>query len=149
MPAQSLREIAYRDYRARLAVLLFVPIDASDRDIQVMIEGGFSARHVQALCELGLLTAQELEQIIPSANRKSPVGGDELLTADESDCLFRVGHITAMAEAIFADDEKARLWLIESKERFSGKSPTAMLSTIHGMYKVEEMLIQIAEGFAF
>lgn len=149
MPAQALREIAYRDYRARLEVLLRIPIDASDQDIQGIIEDGFSARHIKTLCELGLLTPQELEQIIPSTSLKSRMARDELLTADESDCLFRVVHITALAEAVFADDEKARRWLIESKERFSGKSPRAMLSTIQGACQVEGMLVQIAEGFAF
>jgi putative toxin-antitoxin system antitoxin component (TIGR02293 family) len=51
------------------------------------------------------------------------------LTVEESDRLFRVAHIMAMAQTLFGDDEKAKHWLSKSKDRFSGKSPIAMLST--------------------
>jgi putative toxin-antitoxin system antitoxin component (TIGR02293 family) len=68
---------------------------------------------------------------------------------NESDRLFRVAHITAMAETLFEYNEKAKRWLSKSKDRFSGKSPLAMLSTLQGTRQVEEMLIQVAEGLAF
>ncbi|WP_337999162.1 antitoxin Xre/MbcA/ParS toxin-binding domain-containing protein [Pseudomonas sp. M47T1] len=35
------------------------------------------------------------------------------------------------------------------EDRFSGKSPLSMLATTQGASKVEEMLIRLAEGFAF
>ncbi|MNY41823.1 hypothetical protein D3C86_1766650 [compost metagenome] len=71
------------------------------------------------------------------------------MTVEESDRLFRVAHITAMAQTLFGDDEKAKHWLSKSKDRFSGKSPIAMLSTTQGTRLIEELLIQTAEGFAF
>jgi len=54
-----------------------------------------------------------------------------------------------MANALFGNDEKAKRWLSKPKDRFSGKSPVAMLSTLQGSRQVEEMLIQLAEGFTF
>jgi len=80
---------------------------------------------------------------------REPAYGAYRLTFDESDRLFRATHITAMANALFGNDEKAKRWLSKPKERFSGKSPVAMLSTIQGTRQVEEMLIQLAEGFTF
>ncbi|MNI84957.1 hypothetical protein D3C73_1419060 [compost metagenome] len=67
----------------------------------------------------------------------------------ESDRLFRLAHITAMAEVVFGDTHKAQRWLSKSKARFSGENPIALLSTSPGTRLVEEMLIQVAEGLAF
>ncbi|WP_081832491.1 MbcA/ParS/Xre antitoxin family protein [Pseudomonas sp. Ant30-3] len=54
-----------------------------------------------------------------------------------------------MAEVIFGDAGKAKHWLFKPKSRFSGKSPTAMLSTTHGTHLVKEILIQVAGGMSF
>ncbi|MNN59486.1 hypothetical protein D3C81_1746040 [compost metagenome] len=54
-----------------------------------------------------------------------------------------------MADAVFGNDEKAKRWLSKPKDRFSGRSPMAMLSTVQGTRQVEETLIQLAEGYAF
>jgi uncharacterized protein (DUF2384 family) len=40
-------------------------------------------------------------------------------------------------------------WLSKPKYRFSGESPLSMLATTQGAHQVEDMLIQVAEGFAF
>ncbi|MNG25345.1 hypothetical protein D3C84_1101830 [compost metagenome] len=102
-----------------------------------------------ALCEQGELTPLERDQIIPLKTLKTRVAKDQNLTVDESDRLFRAAHITAMADAVFGNDEKAKRWLSKPKERFSGRSPMAMLSTVQGTRQVEETLIQLAEGYAF
>ncbi|MNY83037.1 hypothetical protein D3C86_2255200 [compost metagenome] len=60
--------------------------------------------------------------------------------------MYRAVHIIAMAVAVFGDTEKALHWLSKPKSRFSGKSPCELLSTSLGVYRVEEMLIQVAEG---
>ncbi|MNR64758.1 hypothetical protein D3C85_1875100 [compost metagenome] len=54
-----------------------------------------------------------------------------------------------MAEALFGSEEKANRWLSKAKVGLSGQSPFAMLSTLPGTCRVEEMLIQAAEGFVF
>ena len=145
MFAEILRENAYGAYRVRLEVLLQIPTDASDRDIHELIEAGFSAGHVKALCDFGRMSPLEHDHIISPKALKTK----QRLTVDESDRLFRVAHIIAMAQTLFGDDEKAKHWLSKSKDCFSGKSPIAMLSTIQGTRRVEEMLIQLAEGLAF
>ena len=149
MLAEVMREPAYGAYRARLEALLEIPTDATALEIHEIIQIGFQADRLMQLCEMGEVTPLERDQIIPLKTLKTRVARDQKLTVDESDRLFRAAHITAMAEALFGNNEKAKRWLSKPKDRFSGKSPMAMLSTIEGTRQVEEMLIQLAEGFAF
>ncbi|VVN67018.1 antitoxin Xre/MbcA/ParS toxin-binding domain-containing protein [Pseudomonas fluorescens] len=149
MLAEIMREPAYGAYRARLHALLQIPTDASDLEIHDIIQIGFAAGRLVALCEQGELTPLERDQIIPLKTLKTRVAKDQHLTVDESDRLFRAAHITAMADAVFGSDEKAKRWLSKPKDRFSGRSPMAMLSTVQGTRQVEETLIQLAEGYAF
>jgi putative toxin-antitoxin system antitoxin component (TIGR02293 family) len=72
-----------------------------------------------------------------------------LVTPEQSDRLYRFAYITALAESIFGSDEKAMQWLSKPSDRFSGKSPLSILTTTQGASQVEEMLMQLAEGFAF
>ncbi|MCU1736727.1 MULTISPECIES: antitoxin Xre/MbcA/ParS toxin-binding domain-containing protein [unclassified Pseudomonas] len=149
MLAEVMREPAYGAYRLRLEYLLQIPTDASELEIHEMIQFGFEASRLMKLCDQGDVTPLERDQIIPLKTLKTRVAKDQRLTVEESDRWFRAAHITAMADALFGNDEKAKRWLSKSKDRFSGKSPMAMLSTIQGTRQVEEMLIQLAEGFSF
>jgi putative toxin-antitoxin system antitoxin component (TIGR02293 family) len=149
MFAEVMREGAYRAYRARLGVFLPIPIDASDQAIHELIEAGFLAASVKLLCDRGTLSADGCDQIIPLKTLKKRLADGQRLSVDQSDRLFRVAHIIAMAEVLFASDEKARRWLSKPKTRFSGHSPIAMLSTSQGTRQVEEVLIQLAEGLVF
>lgn len=149
MFAEVMRESAYRAYRARLGVFLPIPIGASDQDIHELIEAGFLAASVKVLSDRGKLSVAGRDQIIPLKTLKKRLANGQRLTVNQSDRLFRVVHITAMAEVLFENDEKARRWLSKPKTRFSGKSPIAMLSTSPGTRQVEEVLIQFAEGLVF
>jgi len=149
MFSEILREKSYDAYRVRLEALLHIPTDASDQDIHELIEAGFSASSVKALCDLGAITLLERDQIIPLEGLNTRLARGQRLTVEESDRLFRIAHIIAMAQALFGNDEKAKRWLSKSKHRFSGKSPVGMLSTTQGTRLIEEMLIRMAEGFVF
>ncbi|WP_213875807.1 antitoxin Xre/MbcA/ParS toxin-binding domain-containing protein [Pseudomonas sp. dw_358] len=149
MFAEVLREPAYNAYRVRLQALLDIPANASDQQVHDFIEAGFPAIRVKALCDQGTLSPLERDQIIPLKTLKSRIERGQALTVDESDRLFRSAHISAMADVLFGNQEKARRWLSKPKDRFEGKTPVAMLSTIQGTRQVEEMLLQLAEGFAF
>lgn len=148
MLAEVLRDHRYSAYRARLQVLLDIPESASDFEIHTRISHGFSAARLMRLTEEGVVTPLERDQIIPLRTLKNRIERDQPLTVEESDRLFRSAHITAMAEAIFGDADKAKRWLSKPKERFSGLTPMQLLTTQQGISQVEEMLLQIAEGFA-
>ena len=149
MLAEVLRDSGYSAYRARLQFLLDIPTSASDFEIHTRISHGFSASRLMRLTEDGVVTPLERDQIVPLRTLKNRIERDQPLTVEESDRLFRSAHIAAMAEAIFGNSDKAKRWLSKPKERFAGLSPMQMLTTQHGANQVEEMLLQIAEGFAF
>lgn len=149
MFAGVLRHDAYHAYRTRLEALLHISVNASDLDIHDMIVAGFSASLIKVLCDDRTLSHEERDRIIQPKTLKTKLAGNQLLTLEESDRLFRFAHITAMAEIIFGDKGKAKQWLFKPKARFSGKSPSAMITTSHGTHLVEEMLIQISEGMSF
>ena len=147
--AGVLLDEAYHAYRIRLEASLNIPSNASDQDIHDIIVAGFSASLIQSLCDVGAISPEERDRIIPLKMLKTKLVSNQLLTVDESDRLFRFAHITAMADVIFGDAEKAKQWLSKPKSRFSGKSPTAMLTTTHGTHRVEQMLIEVNEGMSF
>jgi putative toxin-antitoxin system antitoxin component (TIGR02293 family) len=149
MFAEIMRENSYNTYRIRLELLLGIPLSASGEDIHKLIEAGFSPSRIEALCQLRVLNRIERNQIISLKTLNSRLAREQQLTVHESDRLFRVIHITAMAFKLFGDSEKAKCWLSNPKKRFSGMSPMKMLTTTQGTRLVEEMLIQGAETFAF
>ena len=59
---------------------------------------------------------------------------------------MRVARITAMAEQVFGEPERAWRWLRKPKRRFDGKTPVEMLATEAGARLVEEMIGQIEHG---
>ena len=148
MFAEVMGEEAYCAYRIHLEIFLQIPTDASDQNIHQLIEAGFSASSVMALYALGTIPPSQHNKIIPLKTLKSRLLHGQRLTTSESDRLFRLIHITAMAEVIFGNHTKAKHWLSKPKESLLGNSPNEMLSTLEGTRLVEERLIQMAEGYA-
>lgn len=70
------------------------------------------------------------------------------LTASESYRLYRVAHVTAIAEVVFGNSQKAYRWLNKPKKRLLSSSPVGLFSTLIGGRIVEDMLIQLNEGLA-
>lgn len=149
MFAEVMRDAGYAAYRTRLNALLGIPEDATENQIHDSIVHGFPATRLIKLCEQGDVTPIERDQIIPLRTLKARLSKEQPLTVDESDRLFRAAHITAMAQTVFGNNNKAKHWLGKPKERFNGGAPMSMLSTIQGTRQVEDMLLQIAEGYAF
>lgn len=149
MFAQVLPANAYVTYRDRLAAFLQISVDASEQEIHELIEAGFPATTLKTFCELGQISPAECDRILSRKTLTTLLARGQRLTVGESDQLFRLVHIIAMAEALFGNEEKARRWLCKIKTELSGQTPMAMLSTSPGTRRVEEMLIQTAEGFAF
>ncbi|XXE86882.1 DUF2384 domain-containing protein [Pseudomonas sp. D4-18] len=114
-----------------------------------LIDLGFPAGTAKGFFDAAKLSPADRDKIIPGDTLTSALELGKPLTPQQSDCLYRFAHIAAMVESIFGSDEKAMQWLSKPKDRFSGKSPLSMLTTTQGASQVEEMLIQLAEGFAF
>jgi putative toxin-antitoxin system antitoxin component (TIGR02293 family) len=148
MLAELLPKPVYRTYRLRLETSLQIAIDASEQEIHELIAAGFAAESVKMLSELGIYSAKALNQIIPLGTLNTRLARSERLSLGESDRLFRLAHVTAMAEALFGDAQTAQRWLSQPKKRFARQQPIDLLSTTQGTRLVEELLIQVAEGLA-
>lgn len=148
MLAEVLPPSFYDAYRSRLTTLLQIPRNASDQEIHNLIEAGFPATTLKMLCEIGQISPVECDRITPRKSLSTLLARERQLSVRESDRLFRHIHIIAMAEAIFGNEEKAKRWLRKIKSELRGRPPMAMLTTSPGTRRVEEMLIQVAEGFA-
>lgn len=146
MFSEVLGKEVYRAYRRRLETLLDIPLDASDLEIHALIAAGFPARSIKRLSDQGIVCAAALSQIIALTTLNRRCASDQRLSLGESDRVFRFAHVTAMAETLFGDDQKAQRWLSKPKQRFAREPPYALLSTSPGTRLVEELLIQMAEG---
>jgi putative toxin-antitoxin system antitoxin component (TIGR02293 family) len=66
--------------------------------------------------------------------------------ADESDRLFRIGRIAALAEDILGGRAKAAAWLQEGNRALGGRAPLQQLDTDLGARQLEDLLLRIAHG---
>jgi putative toxin-antitoxin system antitoxin component (TIGR02293 family) len=64
----------------------------------------------------------------------------------ESDRLFRLARVAALALDVFEDTEKVRRWLHKPNRALGGDIPILLLSTDIGARQVEEALIAIDHG---
>ena len=135
-------------YRRLRSILLGIPEHASAMQIHESIVQGFPAMLLSVLCERGDVTPAERDVIVPLRTLKTRLAKQERLTVAESDRLFRVAHVLALARTVLGDSKKAARWLRKPKERFDGQSPMALVRSSQGVWMVEEMLMQLAEGFA-
>ncbi len=110
------------------------------------MEKQLPATAVKALVRGGLSDAEVYRLIVPRRTLAHRIAKHQLLSRDESDKAVRVARITAMAEQVFGEPERAWHWLRKSKRRFNGRTPVEMLATEAGSRLVEEMIGQIDHG---
>ncbi|MBU0974068.1 MAG: DUF2384 domain-containing protein [Proteobacteria bacterium] len=67
-------------------------------------------------------------------------------TLVESDRLYRVAKITALAFEVFGDEDKARIWMKRPNDVLDGDIPLARLETEIGASQVEDELLRIMYG---
>jgi putative toxin-antitoxin system antitoxin component (TIGR02293 family) len=149
MFAETMPASIYHSYRVRMDCVLNIPLTASGQDIHQRIEKGFPAPAVKMLFDTGTIDRITRDRIVPFRTFKRRLANDQLLTLTESNRLFRVVHIIAMAEALFGDPTKAKRWLKKPKQCLSGKSPASMFFTTAGAHQVGQMLVRIGDGFSF
>jgi len=79
----------------------------------------------------------------PLARRKQAGGS---LSPEESDRAVRLARLTALAERIFGDEEKAYRWLRKPSPMLEGSPPIALMQTETGGQLVEQALYRIEYG---
>jgi putative toxin-antitoxin system antitoxin component (TIGR02293 family) len=118
----------------------------SGEDLAVLVEKRLSPTVIQALVRGGLSDAEVYQLIVPRRTLAHRIAKHQPLSKEESDKAVRVARITAMAEQVFGEPERAWRWLRKPKPRFDGKTPIEMLTTEAGARLVEEMIVQIDHG---
>jgi putative toxin-antitoxin system antitoxin component (TIGR02293 family) len=68
------------------------------------------------------------------------------LRADESDRLFRLGRVAALAEDVLGETAKAARWLRRPNRALGGRAPLDVLDTDLGAQQAETVLHRVEHG---
>src|SRR5438093_8600220 len=120
---------------------------SGDRDLRDAIREGFPAAVVEELMRASGLTVKELATALDlstrSLQRRRRSGR---LARYESDRLYRLARIVALADEFLGDHERAIRWLKRPNGALGGIAPVAALDTELGARQVENILGRIAYG---
>jgi putative toxin-antitoxin system antitoxin component (TIGR02293 family) len=118
------------------------------KQITSVIKSGLSFKAgVNVKEQLGLSDREIAETIGTSEKtlqRRKKKG--EHFTMVESDRLFRMTRIFALASEVLKSDDRARKWLHRPQFGLGGEVPIEMMKTESGAKDVEELLYRIAYG---
>lgn len=120
---------------------------ASDRDLREAIREGFRPAVVEELMRASGLTLKELANALDlsprSLQRRRSSGR---LARYESDRLYRLARIVAIANEYLGDRERALRWFKRPNRALGGIAPVAAIDTELGARQVENILGRIAYG---
>lgn len=120
---------------------------SSDRDMREAIREGFPPAVVEELMRTSGLTLKELASALDlsprSLQRRRRSGR---LARYESDRLYRLARIVAIASEYLGDHERALRWLKRPNRALGGLAPVAAIDTELGARQVENILGRIAFG---
>lgn len=120
---------------------------SSDGDLREAIREGFPPAVVEELMSASGLTLGELASALDlsprSLQRRRRSGR---LARYESDRLYRLVRIVALANEYLGDHDRATRWLKRPNRALSGLAPIAAIDTELGARQVENVLGRIAYG---
>ncbi|MBK9168771.1 MAG: DUF2384 domain-containing protein [Bryobacterales bacterium] len=119
----------------------------TESDLQAAIREGFPQPVVHELMQGTGLTLKELAASLDlsprSLQRRRQQGR---LARHESDRLYRLARIVALAKRSLGDDNKAIRWLRSPNRALGGSTPLQLIDTEPGARSVENVLGRIAYG---
>jgi putative toxin-antitoxin system antitoxin component (TIGR02293 family) len=120
---------------------------SSDGDMRDAIRDGFPPAVVEELMRASGLTLKELAGALDlsprSLQRRRRTGR---LARYESDRLYRLARIVAIANEFLGDHDRALNWLKRPNRALGGVAPVAAIDTELGARQVENLLGRIAYG---
>lgn len=120
---------------------------SNDRDLREAIRDGFPPAVVEELMRSSGLTLKELAESLDlsprSLQRRRRTGR---LARFESDRLYRLARIVALAHQSLGSQELAVRWLRRANRALGGLAPVAAIDTEAGARQVEHVLGRIAYG---
>ena len=133
-------------FYSRLREKLGVAGIRTGEELASLVEKRLPVVAIRSLVRGGLTDAEVYQLIVPRRTLAHRIARRQPLSRAESDKAVRVARVTAMAEQVFGEPERAWRWLRKSKSRFDGRTPIEMLATEAGARLVEEMIVQIDHG---
>jgi putative toxin-antitoxin system antitoxin component (TIGR02293 family) len=120
---------------------------STDSDLREAIREGFPHAVLDKLMQFSGLTLKELAEALDlsarSLQRRRRSGR---LARFESDRLYRLARIVALAQQSLGSHERAMRWLKRGNRALAGVAPIAALDTELGSRQVENVLGRIAYG---
>ncbi len=119
----------------------------TEADLQAAIREGFPQPVVEEVMRSAHLTLKELAASLDlsprSLQRRRSQGR---LARHESDRLYRLAHIVALAKRSLGDEARATRWLRRPNRALGGATPLELVDTEPGARAVEKVLGRIAYG---
>ncbi len=120
---------------------------SNDRDLRDAIREGFSSAVVEELMQASGLTLKELaESLDLSARSLQRRRRSGRLARFESDRIYRLARIVALARQNLGGSDLALRWLKRPNRALGGAAPIAAIDTEVGARQVENVLGRIAYG---
>ena len=118
-----------------------------DTDLQTAIREGFPQQVIEEVMEAADLSIKELAACLDLSPRSLQRRRREgRLAPYESDRIYRLARIVALAKSALGNREAATRWLKRPNRALGGKAPLAVIDTEIGARAVENVLGRIAFG---
>ncbi|MSQ69928.1 MAG: DUF2384 domain-containing protein [Betaproteobacteria bacterium] len=112
-----------------------------------MIKRGVPVGAFAALTRALDLSANEMAKVAGIAQRTiARRVGESRLKVEESNRLYRIASVTALAEEVFGGIDAARAWLRQPNRALGGATPLVMIETDIGNQEVRDVLGRIVYG---
>ncbi len=119
---------------------------SSDRDLCEAIREGFPHAVLSELMRASGLTLKELAGALDLSPRSLQRRRRGRLARFESDRLYRLARLLALARAYMGDSARALRWLKRANRALGGRAPITAIDTELGARQVESLLGRIAYG---
>jgi len=119
---------------------------ASDRDMREAIREGFPHAVLEELMRASELTLKELADALDLSPRSLQRRRRGRLARFESDRLYRMARLLALARENLGDGPRASRWFKRTNRALGGVAPIAAIDTELGARQVENLLGRIAYG---
>jgi len=119
---------------------------ANDNDLRDAIREGFPHAVLQQVMRASGLTLQELASALDLSSRSLQRRRRGRLARFESDRIYRMARLLALARETLGESERAIRWLKRTNRALGGLAPIAAIDTELGARQVEDLLGRIAFG---
>jgi putative toxin-antitoxin system antitoxin component (TIGR02293 family) len=118
----------------------------TDSDLREAIREGFPHAVLQKVMRASGLTLEELATALDLSSRSLQRRRRGRLARFESDRLYRMARLMALARETLGDGGRAMRWLKRANRALGGVAPLAAIDTELGARQVENILGRIAYG---